>query len=460
MERIETKSHLKDLLCEIMTKINEQKINKDNVIVLLLSKEPTVETPIAKPSYYSEKDTEIIQGMISRIRSGETSLRELPGQTNLRECAKCEGKDFGIQCLLIAETVNYFGVIQYILDKIGKRGCYRELKDGKNLRRLSADLELPNRMILMERYAQQFLKREGLPAAEFLIELSAQKYEGSESEARIYIEDRQIEESHKVCFFDKIGEQERVLESGKLRTIRKLMEMSKRKAVYLLASENLHIMGMISFKAEEEEKINQRNRYISFNGYMRWSIYVAGKEEICYRQGQYYINSSGGRDAYMVEVEKFKQRVIEKAENIPVMMIEELVSILCKQKHGTTVILTDNVTEAQRLCEVDRGILIDSDNIQNFKARNKFFDQEKILSVTEIDGALFMDLNGKCTAFGVIVDGKASKRGNSGRGARYNSVYNYIHQKEEDKVYVALIFSEDGGVKIEDNFDEREKFRK
>lgn len=37
-----------------------------------------------------------------------------------------------------------------------------------------------------------------------------------------------------------------------------------------------------------------------------------------------------------------------------------------------------------------------------------------------------MDIDGECIAFGVIVDGIACEKGNAGRGARYNSIYNYI----------------------------------
>lgn len=55
------------------------------------------------------------------------------------------------------------------------------------------------------------------------------------------------------------------------------------------------------------------------------------------------------------------------------------------------------------------------------------------------------------------MDGIACEKGNPGRGARYNSIYNYIRQKKDDNVYVALIFSEDGGVDIIDNFDVRKR---
>lgn len=460
--QIETRKRLKEILCDVIDGISDQKINRDKVRVLILPPPVTAEAPPEKPYYYSEEDDEEIREMIDQIRNNKVSLKDLTRFKEIQkcECVECNGKEdrYSIQCLILEDIANYCGVLKYILEEIARIADYPEFQDEKLTDCMAGQLELKNRTILMERYVQRFLKREQLPSAELLIELSAQKYENSESEARIYVANAKIENKHRACTFSRVGEDERVLESGKLRTIRKLMEMSKRNSLYLLASQRMHIMGMIFFdKGSEERRINEQSRYICFSGYMKWSVYINGKEEICYRHGKYYINSSNGRDTYEMQVEKFKQRVAEREENISISIVEELVAILCEQKHGTTVILTDDTDEAERLCKVDRGILIDAENGQHFKTSDNVFNKDKILSVTEIDGALFMDLSGKCTAFGVIVDGIACEKGNPGRGARYNSIYNYIHQQKKDKIYVALIFSEDGGVDIIDNFNERKK---
>lgn len=462
MGKVETNRFLKDLLCNIITEINECSIDENNIRVLLLSQTATMDAPIEKSSYYSEECGDEINGMIDEIRTGTASFKDLLQFSSvvLRECAECKGEGFSLYCLLMEEAVNYYGVIQYVLREIGRSARYSQLADEGRLRMLSASLDLKNRAILMEKYVQSFLQDQGLPAAELLIELSAQKYEGSESEARIYIEDSKIKDICRVYMLDRMGEEERILKSGKLRTIRKLMEISKRKALHLLASQDMCIVGMLSFDTGNEEaetEINEQNRYICFNGYMQWSVYVKGKEEICYKQGKYYINNSSGKDIYMMETDKFEQRVINKEESISTTMVAELVTVLREQSHGTTVIITDDEKEAERLCKVDRGILIAQSEQKPFRLEDGTFDKERILSVTGIDGALFMNLDGTCTALGVIVDGIACEKGNPGRGARYNSIYNYIRQKKDDNVYVALIFSEDGGVDIIDNFDVRKR---
>ena len=62
-----------------------------------------------------------------------------------------------------------------------------------------------------------------------------------------------------------------------------------------------------------------------------------------------------------------------------------------------------------------------------------------------------MNTAGKCEAFGVIVDGKATKKGDVGCGARYNSLDNYISQQSKETIYLAIIVSEDGMIKLISN---------
>lgn len=74
------------------------------------------------------------------------------------------------------------------------------------------------------------------------------------------------------------------------------------------------------------------------------------------------------------------------------------------------------------------------------------------LIITAIDGALLADLSGKCYAIGVIFDGEVKKLGKVERGARYNSVANYVYIKkceEPDSQIFGVIVSEDKSVEVE-----------
>lgn len=459
---------LKRLIISLMSQVNEQTVETDTVHVLIVSKAGgSVVAPIVETAYYSEDDTDRIAKNLEQIRQGGFGLEDIlasEGAAQLK-CAKCENDRFLIQCLLLGEAVNYYGIVQFILDEIKDKTDYHELIVEDRLNSALKHLDLDNRTIFMEKYVQRFLKQREMLSAELLIELSAQRYEGSECEARIYRDNAGIREEDKVCGFSAEKEkcEGRILRRDNLRTIRKLLELSKMQKLYLLADKDMkYITGLVAVADSDREDIHAQSNYICFKGYMCWSIYIAGKEEICYKQGKYYINSSKSKDIYDLKITEFKRRIEGKdwLTRDEILRIENLVKILKEQKHGTAVVLTDDAAEAPRLCNACRGVMLEKNDIQRFKKEDNSFDEDAILSVTGIDGALFMDLNGVCTAFGVIVDGEAVTEGNMGRGARFNSVNNYIcwkskeieNSKEKSMRYVALIFSEDGGVDIIDNF--------
>lgn len=467
--KINNNNILKKMLIDLVSRVNEQTVEADTIQVLIVSKAGGNDVaPIVETAYYSESDTDRIKENFDQIRQAGLNLKDILVSEEVvqSECAQCENDRFIIQCLLLEEAVNYFGIVQFILDEIKDTTDFHQLTVEDRLNYALKYLDLDNRTIFMEKYVQRFIKRKEMPPAELLIELSAQRYEGSECEARIYMNNTGIQEVDKVCDFSMEDGKDKgcILKSDNLRTIRKLLELSKIKKLYLLADESMeHITGMISAAGTNREKINAQSNYICFEGYMRWSIYIAGKEEICYKQGKYYINSSKSRDIYDMKIDEFKKKIGDNnwLTSDEFSRIENLVKILKEQKHGTVVVLTDDAAEAPRLCNAGRGVRIEQNGIQRFKKEDNTFAEDIILSITGIDGALFMDMNGTCTAFGVIVDGEAVTEGNMGRGARFNSVNNYIcwkgkkseNSREKSMRYVALIFSEDGGVDIIDNFE-------
>jgi DNA integrity scanning protein DisA with diadenylate cyclase activity len=65
-----------------------------------------------------------------------------------------------------------------------------------------------------------------------------------------------------------------------------------------------------------------------------------------------------------------------------------------------------------------------------------------------VDGAILLSPEGIIHSFGVILDGQASKNGNSARGARYNSAIRYIDEMSRKVNCLALIVSEDGYVDL------------
>lgn len=71
-----------------------------------------------------------------------------------------------------------------------------------------------------------------------------------------------------------------------------------------------------------------------------------------------------------------------------------------------------------------------------------------------VDGAVFLDFNGKCHAFGVILDGEVEHDGNNARGSRYNSTKAYTEWAREKRypghIILGVVKSEDGMVDLFD----------
>lgn len=74
---------------------------------------------------------------------------------------------------------------------------------------------------------------------------------------------------------------------------------------------------------------------------------------------------------------------------------------------------------------------------------------ELIARLSRVDGAVLLGPDGRCHAFGVILDGTSAGRGDRGRGSRFNSAVRYQKtQQQTGKESVLVVVSVDGSVDI------------
>jgi len=131
--------------------------------------------------------------------------------------------------------------------------------------------------------------------------------------------------------------------------------------------------------------------------------------------------------------------------------ISHLVEATSKCEHGALLVFTSRYTarkESLRLAHRNSRGMQTKEPIP-FSDRNKL--KKEFYQLTSIDGALILDFDGNCYAYGVILDGVARGKGNSGRGARYNSAVTYIKNKSSSKLrrkMFAVVCSEDGMVDV------------
>ncbi|OWP64792.1 hypothetical protein CDA63_00055 [Hymenobacter amundsenii] len=209
------------------------------------------------------------------------------------------------------------------------------------------------------------------------------------------------------------------------RAVRKLLEMTTADVSLLADGENVYALGrqIGQYDASREDLF-----VISFVTHYAWEFQHGG--QVLMRA--HYGNPSLPRAR--LNRTKFRRDLRRTFELTDAAKIEKLWDVVLeasRQKHGTLLVIT---TEA--LAEADRlklqCTLVEPVPLTPLITR----------LVTAIDGAVLLDPDAFCYSIGVILDGKATGRGTSTRGARYNSAIRYV----ESSPYpcLAIVVSEDG----------------
>jgi len=103
--------------------------------------------------------------------------------------------------------------------------------------------------------------------------------------------------------------------------------------------------------------------------------------------------------------------------------------------HGTTIVVSeDPVSEIQRLGQEALAI------------KPEYLDYQGVARLGRIDGAIMLGPDGRCYAFGIILDGLASSSGDRARGARFNSSVRY--QRTSRVGTMVIVISDDGTVDL------------
>jgi|GEM_PF-7015446 len=255
--------------------------------------------------------------------------------------------------------------------------------------------------------------------------ISAQFYEGKKSVGSIFF--------YNDGDFDGLRFTNHIeFKHSESRRLRKLLEITKEKP--LLLKQN-HDDLVASFSAVGIGYV-QHGLLINITGHLEWEMLVGSNIIVKYSEGEYRLPQRGNKilDS-LIDV-----LGIDKTKAVELCDLFNLAS-----EHGTTILITDALESIENLCNAQRGVscnpidLLENGNKSLFK------------HLTSIDGAIVLSKEGKCYAIGVILDGKTVIEGTTARGARYNSVANYIawKQKEDaEHTYYAIIISEDGSKDI------------
>lgn len=305
--------------------------------------------------------------------------------------------------------------------------------------------------------AKKILAREGLPSWQMLVQISAQYYEKRPLNARLYFvnadafgilsaqnnsvnDDDSDERSALILLADEEKEEKYQLQGKNLRTIRKIMEAAPDGQGILVNRDN----GAMCAIADQKECEKLSRVYIQFQGHLNWKVVIDREEALCYCDGEYQFPGLGEMEPEYVRLLNESGISPERKEGI-----RSIIKRLSQQPHGTAIVFMEQSLlepEVVRLSSMNRCHAVESIPLSDLT-------DDMLMGLTSIDGALMADLDGRCRGIGAILDGDAVVKGNPGRGARYNSLTNYVTQFVLKKQVgpaecFAIIFSEDRRVDL------------
>lgn len=169
---------------------------------------------------------------------------------------------------------------------------------------------------------------------------------------------------------------------------------------------------------------------IGFLGYHHWEVRHNSQILMRVRDGQ----PSLPKPPY--DEKKLEKDLPRIFAGMTIRQVERIMGLIRqaeREPHGTMLIISSAAKkEAERL------------STEGTRIASKTLTPELLGSLTPIDGAVLLNPKGTCYAIGVILDGMATERGNSARGARYNSAIRYVCSSKSPTL--AVVVSEDGGV--------------
>ena len=181
-----------------------------------------------------------------------------------------------------------------------------------------------------------------------------------------------------------------------------------------------------------------------------WKLNKGSETIFEYCKGIYKLPELEFKDNIDAQIDK-----LSKLNCVDIQKMKSAIQFIAKKsQHGTSVIFMDKNT-------LDNQLKILSSYHRTYQVVP--FDLEEGVSKFEgmlaIDGAILADTNCNCYAVGAIVEAELVAIGKIGRGARYNSLVNYVHaifEKEKantersgEVICFAVIISEDETIDVE-----------
>lgn len=248
--------------------------------------------------------------------------------------------------------------------------------------------------------------------------ISLQNYEGTEGAGRLAF----VRPDHPAIRVDiKLRTPVSLRDIG---AVRKLLQMGSGNLCLLCDSSRVYGLGTVC----EYDPAGEDLFVVRFVQRFTWELFHGEQLMMYCRDGQPRV---GPPRPSVAPVRDTLERIF------PSRQIDHLVDLagaVIAQPHGAMLVVALSAAEeAKRLSK--QATVVEPFTLT----------PELINLVTVIDGAVLVDIDGTCHAIGVILDGMASEKCTSSRGARYNSGVRYAYPPRDR---VVIVKSEDGMVNV------------
>ncbi len=205
------------------------------------------------------------------------------------------------------------------------------------------------------------------------------------------------------------------------RTVRKMLELTDDSTCLLADSGHVYGLGECN-SAPDVAKL-------SIEGHAMWSISIddTALMRVSYEHAEL--------PRQILDKDLFADVAKRTVDAVEVDRIWEIVQRALQDDHGTTIVVSKNpAAEIKRLAQ------------QALPIKPEYLEHSEVARLGRVDGAIVLGPDGRCHAFGVILDGLATSSGDRARGARFNSSVRY--QQTSDIGAMVIVISDDGTVDL------------
>ena len=205
------------------------------------------------------------------------------------------------------------------------------------------------------------------------------------------------------------------------RALRKLLEASD--AGFAVIADNRQILGLGSVSS------NAGSLDVEVRGKLDWTLSAQGKTLLRSYAGQVTFPQ---KPTEIGDLEVLASRTVG-AGNLE--RIWQYVEAARNSGHGMMLVVSSEAeAEVRRL------------GPEAFVMEPRVLEDSEVQRLGAVDGALLIDTEGRCHAFGIVLDGEAIGKGNRARGSRFNSAVRY-QRAHSDRAFV-VVLSVDGGLDL------------